>query len=70
MGQHFGEVSMIFQCKRSATELADNYITCASLNRLKYNELLTIYPKLNDLFKNEIIQYSDPLKCFMEMHLN
>lgn len=49
---------------------ATNYITCASIDRPKFNELLTLYPSLNDLLKKEVVKYKDPLKCFHEMRLN
>ena len=39
-GMHFGEIGMIFGCPRSATVISLNYITCSSINKLKYNELL------------------------------
>lgn len=39
-GSHFGEVSMLYNCKRSATVIAKNYCTCAKINRAGYNELL------------------------------
>lgn len=69
-GSHFGEISMIFHCKRTASVYATNYITCASIDRLKFNELLTLYPTLNELLKKEVVKYKDPLKCFIEMRLN
>ena len=28
-GDHFGEIGMIYKCKRSATVIATNYCTCA-----------------------------------------
>ena len=50
--------------------MATNYITCASIDRTKFNELLTLYPILSELLRKEVINYKDPLKCFMEMRLN
>lgn len=47
-----------------------NYCTCAKINRQNYNELLQIYPKLNELVREHIRQYDDPLKVFLEMSLN
>jgi len=70
VGSHFGEISMLFQCKQTATIISSNYITCASLSRVKFFELNTVYPILNTLLRKEIIKYADPLKCFMEMNLN
>ena len=39
-GDHFGEISMLYNCKRSANVIATNYCTCAQIDRSNYNELL------------------------------
>lgn len=70
MGSHFGEISMVFQCKRTASVVASNYITCASISRPKFYELNSVYPIINTLMRKQVEKYSDPLKCFMEMNLN
>jgi CRP-like cAMP-binding protein len=31
-GDHFGEISMMYQCRRTATVKAYDYCTCATLN--------------------------------------
>ena len=69
-GDHFGEISMIFNCKRSASVIASNYITCAKINRANFIELLQLYPEISDLVKKYIQVYDDPLKMFLEIHLN
>ena len=69
-GSHFGEVSMLYNCNRSATVQASYYLTCAKINRQNYNELLQIYPSLNARFKDQIAFYTDPVKMFLEMSLN
>ena len=50
-GQHFGEISMLYKCKRSASVISKNYCTCAKINRANYNELLQIYPNLSNLIR-------------------
>jgi len=50
-GSHFGEISMLYQCNRSATVISINYCTCAKINKQNYNELLQIYPSLNDIVR-------------------
>ena len=69
-GQHFGEISMLLNCPRSVTVTSKNYLTCSSINRAQYNELLVLYPSLNDLLKEKIILYTDPLKVWKEMCLD
>ena len=61
---------MLYKCKRSANVISTNYCTCARLDRANYNELVKIYPVLNDYIKADIIKYDDPLKIFLELSLN
>jgi len=42
----------------------------AKINRQNYNELLQIYPLLNDIVRQHIRMYDDPLKVFLEISLN
>lgn len=70
VGSHFGEISMLYQTARSATVISHHYLTCAKVSRHNYEELLLEFPSLNELAKQAIIAYDDPLKVFMEMSLN
>ena len=63
-GCHFGEISMLYNTKRSATVIAKYYLTCAKIDRTNYNELLQIYPNLNELVKSHILVYDDPLRIW------
>ena len=69
-GSHFGELSLLYHTKRSASVIAKYYLTCAKLDRANYNELLQMYPNLNDLIKSHLILYDDPLKMWMEISMN
>ena len=69
-GSHFGEISLLYQTKRSATVIAKYYLTCAKLDRANYNELLQIYPNLNELIKSHFLLYDDPLRIWMEISMN
>ena len=46
-GSHFGEISLLYKTKRTASVIAKYYLTCAKLDRANYNELLQIFPILN-----------------------
>lgn len=69
-GSHFGEISLLYRTKRSATVIAKYYLTCAKLDRANYNELLQIYPNLNELIKSHFLLYDDPLRIWMEISMN
>jgi len=61
---------MVYETKRSATVMAQNYLTSAKISREKYSELIEIYPQLNDYVSKHILKYDDPLKLWMEISLN
>jgi CRP-like cAMP-binding protein len=42
-GDHFGEITMLFDCKRSATVKAKDYCTCGYLEYGSYTELVQSY---------------------------
>lgn len=71
-GDHFGEISMLYNCKRSASVSVERsyYLTCAKISRGNYNELLQIYPVMNNLMKEYTKMYDDPIKLFLEMSMN
>ena len=69
-GSQFGEISMIYNCRRSATVTSIYYLQCAKITRVNYEELLVIYPYFNELHKQVIMSYDDPLKAFLEISLN
>ena len=61
---------MMFHCKKTVTVQASNYITCSSINRVKFTELQMLYPKLTNIMRQYIVQYRDPLKIFLIMKLD
>ena len=71
VNDHFGEISLLYGCPRSATVEAGNYITCATINKARYTELSNIHTNLKDLLEKHIAKkYRDPLKLFLELKLN
>ena len=69
-GSQFGEISMLYRCRRSATVTSIYYLYCAKMTREHYEELTVIYPHLNDLHKQVIMSYDDPLMVFLDISLN
>lgn len=63
---------MIYNVRRSATVSVERsyYLTCATVSRQSYNELLQIYPIFNNYLKDYSKIYDDPIKIFLEMSLN
>ena len=50
-GQHFGEIAMMYGCPRSASVVSLNYCTCSTINRVRYMELLNLYPNLSQIMR-------------------
>ncbi|CDW89695.1 UNKNOWN [Stylonychia lemnae] len=68
-GDHFGEVSLIYNCRRSASVIAGNYCTLASLSAQNFKYISMKYPKLVQEMKEQIFAYDDDIKVFMESNL-
>lgn len=66
-GDHFGEVSLIYNCRRTATVTANNYCTLAKLSLQDFKNITNKYPILVSEMKEQIFAYDDDVKIFM-MH--
>ena len=68
-GDHFGEIAMLFDAKRTATVRSENYGTLAILKKSHFLELNKTFESFSSLFKKQIFKYHDPLTrwLFMEM---
>ena len=44
-GDHFGEIALLYKCKRSATVISGNYNTLARLVAPAFKELISEYPE-------------------------
>ncbi|CDW87072.1 cyclic nucleotide-binding protein [Stylonychia lemnae] len=69
-GDHFGEISMIYGCARTATVKANNYCTLAKLSKEHFEEMIHKTPQLLDKFKTKIYHYDDNVKLFLEKQLD
>lgn len=59
-GDHFGEVSLIFDCARSATVISEHYNTFARLESGRYTQVIAEYPEWEEFLKqNAIKSYRD-----------
>ena len=44
-GDHFGELSVIFKCRRTSTVISKNYITMAQMTYGHYREVINQFPE-------------------------
>ena len=65
-GDHFGEISLLYDCPRTASIRARNYNTMAILSKKYFNDLTYIYPYYKNLLKKQIYKYNDPYKQFLK----
>lgn len=64
-GDHFGEVSMIYNCARTGTVISRNYNTLCHLSYQRYRLLISEFPIYEKELKRLIFQYDDDRKKFM-----
>ena len=65
LGDYFGEISLIYECPRSATVFSTKYSTMAKLMKSSYKEILIHFPNLVDELKLGIYAYNDRMKRFI-----
>lgn len=65
IGEYFGEISLLYGCKRSATVLSTKYSSLALLTKEKFKEIATEYPDLVNILKDGIFKYNDRMKRFV-----
>lgn len=59
-GDHFGELALIYKCKRSATVISSNYNTFARILKPRFREVISEFPQYETCLKNNAIkQYRD-----------
>jgi CRP-like cAMP-binding protein len=66
VSDYFGEISLIYGCKRTATIVSRKYTTLGKLSRQMFSEITTEFPKLKDILKKGIYKYNDRMKRFMK----
>ena len=55
-GDHFGELSIIYSCRRSATVQSKNYQALARINRQFFKEVVSEFPEWETALKNKAIK--------------
>jgi len=64
-GDYFGEIAMIYKCKRTATVVSRNYNTMARITYDRYREVTNEYPEFQRLLKDHLYKYNDKKKEFL-----
>lgn len=68
---HFGEISLIYECKRTCNVISQNYCTLATLSRSNFMDIKRQhFDQLENRFKDHILHYEDEVKLFIEYELN
>jgi len=65
-GDLFGEISMIYKCRRSATVISRNYNTMAKLTENSFKSLVSEYPEFLKFLKAHLQTYRDKKKLFLK----
>jgi CRP-like cAMP-binding protein len=63
-GEHFGEISLLYGCTRTATVICKSYNIMGYMNLKKFDYLCQDYPILKEHLKRHAYTYNDPLKDF------
>ena len=59
-GDHFGELALIYKCKRSATVISNNYNTFARIIKPRFREITSEFPEYEACLKeNALKSYRD-----------
>lgn len=64
-GDHFGEISTIYNCLVTATVLSRNYNIMARLTQDRFKEFAIEFPDYRDMLKRRIRKYKDPKLNFL-----
>lgn len=69
-GTFFGEISLIYGCKRTASVESFKYSTLARLQKDHYHEIALEFTTFGTQLKKQIFQYKDKMKDIMFICLN
>lgn len=62
---YFGEIALIKKCKRTATVKSINYVTCAEVNKTKFDIMMMKFPSVFKNMSEGIKKYNDKFKKFV-----
>ena len=68
--EHFGEISLLYECKRTCSVISSNYCTLAAMSRQNFMEIHKQFDTIVAKFKQQILFYEDEVKIFIEREMN
>lgn len=68
-GDHFGEIGMIFDAKRTATVRSENYGTLAMLKKSHYTELTKTFEDFASEWRKQMLMYQDDLTLWLWLEM-
>ena len=69
VGEYFGEISLIYECKTTARITARKYCNFATLTKKIFKEVTTQFPGIQDAIQSNIYKYNDKLIRFIRKGL-
>ena len=68
-GQHFGEIALLTNSKRTATIQTKNYSTIGMVSQDNFNELLHIFPDIKKKLNDSLVHYQDKYKQWLKSQI-
>lgn len=64
-GDHFGEISALYDCPRTATIIGRNYNIMSYINYNSFKHILSEYPEYHNSLLSHVYSYTDERKKFI-----
>lgn len=68
-GNMFGEISLLYNCLRTASVISKNYNTMGCITENKFKDLVGEYPELKVMLQKHVFTYHEPKKQFYYKNL-
>ena len=69
-GDHFGEIGLLYEVRRTATVKSENYGTLAMLKKSHFNELSKTFDKFKEAWSNQMFKYQDELSMWLMIEMD
>jgi len=69
-GDHFGEIGMLFDCKRTTSIISENYGNLALLKKSSFLELSKAFEMFPSLLRKQTFKYDDHLTFWLNFEMS